>query len=67
MTTDELRIKQLEKAAELGAAIINGLLTDSQLDFRAQNECGKLSMIIGKGNSLRETALKIFREAGYLE
>lgn len=54
-------ITNLEKQIKFGLAIVNCLLTDSQLDFRNKNQgTGRLSKLIGPNESIREAAIRIY-------
>jgi hypothetical protein len=47
------------RAAQFGRAVIRGLLTDSQLDCRADYDC-EITRMIGKNVSIREASSRIF-------
>lgn len=50
-----------EEKIEFGLAIINCLLTDSQLDFRNKNQgTGRLSKLIRPNESIRKAAIRIY-------
>jgi hypothetical protein len=53
----------LEEQAAFGLAIIEGLLTDSQLDFRrTYSPSGKLGRHLLPNESVREVSIRIFKK-----
>lgn len=53
------REQSIETAAKFGLAIVRGLLTDSQLDFRATYDC-EITRMTGSNVSVREASSRIF-------